>query len=395
MINNLNKYYEGIQSVLLLSNLFSEDTAAPYLNYRLAENLYCTCIDNVDNLGRLDIAIDAVSDKKIGVGIKTFIHQNGSTNQKIAEFNKDKHLYDALIPLDKIRKIAELRNKRLAFAKDTYDLDSLVYHCITRDKDKTIRFFNTPMDFIDIKNIKKVDVSEATIKFTDDKNDYSFNLSKSTLYKRFSFKEEELIHSFKAVVPIDPLSILVNSFRDIKMDPPSIEADISSIEENNYVILPLYSYSSTQGKYVPLKSGLNQWNAAGRKRDPNEVYIPLSRKIHHYFEKKYAGNSIKFFPNRDTAFNLYLPNGKTLETKLCQDNSKAIMSNPNRALGEWLLRDVLNLKEGELLTYETLQEVGVDSVKITQVDTQSDKLSYSIEFCSIGSYDEFALINYI
>lgn len=388
MINNLNKYYEGIQSVLLLSNLFSENTAAPYLNYRLAENLYCTCIDNVDNLGRLDIAIDAVSDKKIGIGIKTFIHQNGSTNQKIAEFNKDKHLYDALIPLDKVRKIAELRNKRLAFAKDTYDLDSLVYHCITRDKDKTIRFFNTPMDFIDINNIKKVEISEATIKFTDNKNDYSFNLSKSTLYKRFSFKEDELIHSFKAIVPIDPLSILINSFS-------AITTDISPIEEKNYVVLPLYSYSSTKEKYVPLKSGLNQWNAAGRKRDPNEVYIPLSRKIHRYFDEKYPNETIKFFPNRDTAFILHLPNGETLEAKLCQDNSKALMSNPNRALGEWLLRDVLNLKEGELLTYETLQEVGVDSVKITQTDNESEKLSYSIEFCSIGAYDEFALNNSI
>jgi len=388
MTNNLKKYYDGIQSVLLLSNLFSEDTAAPYLDYRLAENLYCTCIDNVDNLGRLDIAIDAISNKKTGVGIKTFIHQNGSTNQKIAEFNKDKNLYDALIPLDKIRKIAELRNLRLAFAKDTYDLDSLIYHCITRDKDKVIRFFNTPMDFIDIKNIKKVEVSEATIKFTDNKNDYSFNLSKSTLYKRFAFKEGELIHSFKAVVPINPLSILINSFSDIT-------TDIIPVKEENYVILPLYSYSSARGKYVPIKSGLNQWNAAGRKRDPNEVYIPLSRKIHHYFENKYPKNAVKFFPNRDTAFNLYLPNGETLEAKLCQDLSKAIMSNPNRALGEWLLRDVLKLKEGELLTYETLQEVGVDSVKITQIDNESEKLSYTIEFCSIGAYDEFAINNYI
>lgn len=383
-------YYDGIHAVLALSNLFSENTAAPYLNYRLAENIYCNYIPNVKNLGRLDIAIDAVLNEKVGVGIKTFIHGNGQTNQKIAEFNKDKRLYDNLIPIEKVRKIAELRNKRLKFAVDTYDLDELVYHCVTRNPDKTINFYNTPMDFIDIKSIKKVEVSDATIKFTDGKNSYSFNLSKSTLYKRFDFKVRELEHHFKADVASKPLELLLDTFKDNL---------ISSIEppQEDFVILPLYSFSSTKGKYVPPKSGLNQWNAAGRKRHPNEVYIGLSQKIHHYFNNKYPDAEMKFFPGRDTPFKLILPDGNGLEAKVCQDNSKAIMSNPNKDLGEWLLRKVLNLEENEILTYDTLLAIGVDSVKITRKnnDNHSDKLEYSIEFCSIGTYDEFALKNSI
>lgn len=383
-------YYKGVEAVLALSNLFSEKTAAPYLNYRLAENIYCNYNPHVKNLGRLDIAIDAVSNEKIGVGIKTFVHGNGQTNQKIAEFNKDKHMYESLNPLEKIKKIAELRNKRLSFAKDTYDLEQLIYHCVTRSSDKSINFYNTPMHFIDIKNIKKVKVNEATIKFTDGKNDYSFNLSKSTLYKRFVFREEELKHHFKAKVSSDPLPLLMETFA-------TNFVDSEDIVRNDYVILPLYSFSSTRGKYVPPKSGLNQWNAAGRKRDVNEIYIPVSRKIHHYFEETYAEDEIKFFPERDTSFKLVLPDGESLEAKLCQENSKAIMSNPNKALGEWLLRTVLDLKENEILTYEKLLEIGVDSVKFTRnpLEDETEKIAYSIEFCAVGSYDEFVLKNSI
>ena len=49
------------------------------------------------------------------------------------------------------------------------------------------------------------------------------------------------------------------------------------------VFLPLYSYGRNNEPIVPQKSGLNQWNAGGRVRNKNEVYIPISSKIH----KKY------------------------------------------------------------------------------------------------------------
>ena len=60
--------------------------------------------------------------------------------------------------------------------------------------------------------------------------------------------------------------------------------------------------------------------------------------------------------------------------KICQDNGKALMSNPNKALGKWILRDVLSLKEGEVLTYQKLKELGIDSILITKGK------NYSINF---------------
>ncbi|QIW10581.1 hypothetical protein [Francisella sp. LA112445] len=61
------------------------------------------------------------------------------------------------------------------------------------------------------------------------------------------------------------------------------------------------------------------------------------------------------------------------------------MTNPNRALAKWLLRDVLALQEGQLLTNQRLEILDIDSVRI-------DKLSnsdYKISFAKTGSYETF------
>ena len=115
----------------------------------------------------------------------------------------------------------------------------------------------------------------------------------------------------------------------------------------------------------------------GRPRNPNEVYIPIPIWIHKVFPD--------FFPSRDTDFELMLPDKTPLSAKVCQDNSKALMTNPNSALGKWLLRQVMDLDEKELLTYEQLEGLGIDSVVVYK---HSDR-NYSIDFRALGTYDEF------
>ena len=63
-----------------------------------------------------------------------------------------------------------------------------------------------------------------------------------------------------------------------------------------------------------------------------------------------------------------------MSAKICQDGGKALMSNPKKELGKWLLRDVLHLKEGELLTMEKLNRFGFDSVIITKIDSENFKI---------------------
>ena len=66
------------------------------------------------------------------------------------------------------------------------------------------------------------------------------------------------------------------------------------------------------------------------------------------------------------------------------------MSNPNQDLGKWLLRKLLKLKEGELLTYQKLAEIGVDSVQVTKIDNAN----FEIDFKKLGSFEEFAENNF-
>ena len=65
------------------------------------------------------------------------------------------------------------------------------------------------------------------------------------------------------------------------------------------------------------------------------------------------------------------------------------MSNPNLDLGKWLLRDVMSLEERELLTYEKLQIIDIDSVEVYKVNDGE----YKIDFRSMGTYDEFLMDN--
>ena len=108
-------------------------------------------------------------------------------------------------------------------------------------------------------------------------------------------------------------------------------------------------------------------NASGRPRDINEVYIPIPAEVHR--------NSPGFFPERHVPFNLHLPDGGTLNAKVCQAGDKGLMSNPNKALGEWILRKVLGLNQGELLTIEKLDTAGFDTVVVYK----NHDLDYSID----------------
>jgi hypothetical protein len=237
-----------------------------------------------------------------------------------------------------------------------------------------MRVYETNMDFIKKDRLKKIEGKKNTIKFTDGLNDYSFNISKSTLYKKFITPENLIKIDIKILS--NPFDILENLLEGQIDSHDLIFEPIKDEEE--HIFLPLYSDKT---KKVEEKSGLNQWNAGGRKRHPNEIYIPIPKFIHQQFPN--------FFPERDKAFNLELPDGFIMNAKICQDGGKALMSNPNKALGKWLLRDILNLQENELLTIDKLREIGLDSVVIYKHSPEN----YSINFTKTGSFHEFKSIN--
>lgn len=364
--NQVEYYKEMLKTIGSLSRLFSE-SAEPYIQYRIAENLFCKAF-GAENLSRTDCSADA-SKNKLGIGIKTFLEKNGETMQKVAEFNSEHQLFRDLSGNDKLLKVCTLRNERIETTRRIFDLDEMIYHCVTR-KDRGILVYEAPMDFVQIDKIRNVKERKNTISFEDGLNEYSFNVTKSTLYKRFSTEGVLLDFSVEILEnPFDALeSLLKRAEKDILFAP---------LRKQEHIFLPLYSYKRGE-KSVSEKSGLNQWNASGRARANDEVYIQIPAWIHRKFPS--------FFPGREVPFHLLLPNGNKMDAKVCQENSKALMSNPNTALGKWILRDVLDLKEGELLTYEKLARIGLDSVVIYK----SEDGKYDIDFARTGSYEEFS-----
>lgn len=355
------KYIELLKIVSALSRLFSEGKS-PYLNYRIAENIFCRAFE-ANNLARKDSSFDA-SIGNIGIGLKTFLIQNDSSLEKVAEFNSISSSLRGLTGKMLAIAVSKARNERIKTALRLYDIDQTIYHCVGRTEG-ALKIFENNYSKIDL---DKITLSKSNfdniIRFEDQQFEYSYNISKSTLYKRFNVNDS-------LTIPIDilkdPFDLLIGLKKELFSE---LEYD-----EIEHIVLPLYS---TQSKTRDLaeKSGLNQWNAGGRNRDFGEVYIPIPSKI----RSKYP----LFFPSRDIPFKLQIPTGEIFEAKVCQENSKALMTNPNNALSNWLLRKVLNLGEGELATRNHLDYLGIDSVKITK-----NKNVYSIDILPTWSYEKF------
>ena len=354
------KYITTLKHLASLSKLFSESDK-PLIYYRAHENSFYHCF-NAENLARHDCSIDAKKDD-LGIGLKTWV---GSDNQKIAEFGKLRNELEGLNNKELIIKVSKFRNERIKTTKNIYNINNMIYHIVKREK-KKILIAEHPFELIDIDNIKELSNKNHinTVYFTDGKYDYNFNKSKTTLY--MNFKSMNIVDEIKVDISNEPFYLLeeFDEYRKHKT-------------KNRKLCLKLYSYNSKKGCFVPQKSGLNQWNASGRKRNPNEVYIPFPKK------DRIRKENINFFPSRNEYFKLILPNNKEITAKVCQDDGKAIMSNPNKALGKWLLRDVLELKEQELIDYETLVKKGFDAVIFEKID---DKV-YRIDFTDSSVYDE-------
>lgn len=364
----INRYIELIQVACSLSKLFS-DSDKPYIAYRLTENLFCECF-GAENVSRADCSIDAKIGK-IGIGIKTFVETGSkkASPQKIAEFNKHSGILSQLSDEALIKKVSEIRNARLEFTGRKYNVSTLIYHCITRDAG-TVRLIELSMDSIDTENLRILKSTEANnILFTDGRHKYKFVKSKSTLYTEFDLSRSVL--SFGADILENPLEL----FGEIAEKIPGMQKAIVK----PFVMLPLFSMKKG-ARYVPERSGLNQWNAGGRARNYDEVYIPVPIGIH----KKCPG----FFPPRETPFKLRLPDGGELSAKICQQNDKALMSNPNSALGKWILRQVLKLDPGELITYEMLEELGIDHVSVTKNGDEDYSIDFTIFAEGESSIDE-------
>ena len=291
-----------------------------------------------------------------------------------------------------IQQIAEYRNTRIRTTLNSHGLREMIYHIVKRVPN-AMQIYESAFDYIDREHIVLDEHRDNAnnVYFTDGHHTYHFNKSKSTLY--MIFEDMELLDEFEVEIVDDPYELLEMVFdEDEEADAdvaynrePRITRDFTHrMERYRQLCLRLYATDRDGRKYVPERSGLNQWNANGRARDVNEIYIP--------YLKEDRERDLDFFPPRDTPFTLALPDGTEISAKVCQrayrklsddeyENlseeekriedekslvGKSIMSNPNKVLGQWLLRDVLQIEEGTVITYDMLRVYNIDCVVFTK-----------------------------
>lgn len=433
------KYIKRLTALGVLSGLFKEldgkNGRKPYLHYR---NHEISFIDSfkVQGITRKDSAFDAIvriGDKAIGVGLKTWIHNSDFSNQKVAEFNKKsgelRKLFDAGKKRDLVLRVAELRNNRIDDDKRIYETELDIYHFITRD-DNCFYIIESNYEKIDINKIKNIKKSDTSISFNDGKNDYIFNMSKSTLFKRFDASENERILSVKIDIHDDPFYILENIFNSefelhnhnlstvssfdkennlmtleshdnntYLVDNESAfntsfgssqELTISSLvnESDNFIILPLYNDKTY---LVNKKSVFNASLASSKTKGSNiprpayEAYAHIPKYIHQLFPNFFGFDALDRESRSNSHFNLHLPNGSMITAKITQDDGKSLQTNPQSILGKWLLFSIFGLKEYEMLTRDILDEKEIDSIKITKIDNNN----FKVDICSYLDYEKW------
>ncbi len=398
---DIDAYAKLLQFASRLSRLFS-DTATPLIDYRFVEKAFVSVTGSRD-LSRQDISFDAVMKSSAGVGVKTFgFNPNaGHKIEKVAEFTTDaKNGEFAGLPPEAIAAVvSSLRNARLQSdaAEVGVNLGDSFYHCVLRVPGGAL-LHEEEMTLVDLEKIKPLGKNGKTlgrfaledndhIRFSDGVKEYTFNRSKNTLMQRFRSETGFTSAMIDLTIQENIWALLMSGEIEDFIEVADSTSATGPVEEPEYVVLPLYSTQSSILKNVPAKSGINQWNAGGRKRSFGEAYIPIPRIVH----KLKPG----FFPERDQKFKLSLPSGEIVSAKVCQQGSKALMSDPNHALCNWLFATLdgsYSYAESRLAkkmpyTYNDLTKIGKDSVVVRRV--RGEGYRFELEFAPIGSYEEF------
>ena len=404
---DVEKYASLLKAVASMSRLYSDNDKA-FIHSRFVEKLYVECAKAKD-LSRSDMSFDAILHKDIGVGVKTFLAENINTgkSEKVAEFTKNASLGD-FIGLNHsayAKKASELRNNRIISDANEYaiNLSQSIYHCLIRTNDGAL-IHEEPYQLVDIENIKPTDkfgneignfseVDKGHSYFTDGISKYRYDVAKNVLYKKFElnkYKNSEIIELemyddiFQKILKWTNLS--PNKKHLIQVNESKQPTFVQRLK-SDFVVLPLYSTKSRFNREVQEKSGINQWNAGGRERKFGESYIPIPKAIHDAHPN--------FFPPKDVKFKVTLPNGKVISAKVCQENNKALMSDPNTDLCEWLYTIIdkdlgiakKRFAQERPYIYDDLRVVGKDSVRVTKVAGEFN--AYKLESSNLGSYEEF------
>lgn len=129
-------------------------------------------------------------------------------------------------------------------------------------------------------------------------------------------------------------------------------------------------------------------------KTPYEVYIPIqnSKKFHDKYPDFFVknggllnGKTLVSSKNNRTFTMEFLPSEERMQMFINQDNGKAIQSlNSQFIFGKWVLKNIFQLKDRELLTTDTLDALGINAITFTKYD---DNRPLSMKFTYVDSHN--------
>lgn len=367
------EYIKFLQVYGALTNLFRQKKGdlIPYLDSKYQETIFAKSFNcqNVDIGNTPHDILSVFGDKRVGIGLKTWMGSNPSFQKvmQLKRYQSEINVYKNNLD-DLAYKISEIRNEKVLrdYKRLGLEENSNIYHYVTRDKGSfTVNECAYPL--IDLRSLSNFNKSKTAFTWSDGNKDYKYTFGDSQIWQKFDSNKYKsiLLKTFDVKIIDDPFSFLLDAYLSLINKPQSIEED--TIE----AYLPLYSFNS---KEVEEKSGLNAWNAAPKNKNSNiprplnEVYIPIPKEFHNLNPDFFTKNILSVIEIRnqlkgtkqskpEVRFHLRLPNGKKIPALLTGDNLKNFQSGSNTeydengkrygqdALGQWLLVDVLGLKE--------------------------------------------------
>jgi hypothetical protein len=409
------EYIKFLQVYGALSNLFRQKQGdlIPYLDSKFQETVFAKIFksENVDIGNTPHDVLSVFGNERIGIGLKTWMGSRPSFQKvmqlkryqnEINQYRNDLHSLAS--------KISEIKNERMISDYNRLGLsqNSNIYHYVTRDKGLfTVNESAYPL--IDLKNLSILNSTSSAFSWSDGNKDYRYTYGDSQIHQKFDSKKYNslVLNQFDVKIIEDPFAFLLKAYFDIIENSKPVELNIVE------VYLPLYSY---QSKEVGDKSGLNAWNGASKEkgsdkpRPLNEVYIPIPKEFHIKNRDFFVKDIFEIIKERETykndkqkrpdlRFRLKLPNGVEIPALITGDNMKNFQSGSKTekdangkkygqdALGQWLLIEVLGLKERKKVTRDWLQMKGTDSVRLWR--KKDDYSLINIDFAPIGSFEAF------
>lgn len=410
-----DEYVKFLQVYGALTNLFRQKQGdmIPYLDSKFQETVFAKIFNsqNVDIGNTPHDVLSIFGDMRVGIGLKTWMSSKPSFQKvmQLKRYQDEINQYKS-DPYSLAYKISSIKNERMQsdYVRLGMSETNNIYHYVTRDEGRFV-INESAYPLVNLGNLNNFNTSPTAFSWSDGHKDYKYTFGDSQIWQKFDNTKSDtlLLDQFDIKIIEDPFEFLLKAYLQL-IDSSTVETKTSIIE----AYLPLYSYET---KEVGSKSGLNAWNAAPKNkgsatlRPLNEIYIPIPKAFHDKNPCFFTKDMLSIIDERkstigeanrpEVRFNIKLPNGKTIPGLVTGDNMKGFQSGSNilrddngkrygqAALGQWLLVDVLGLKDRQIVTREWLAKKGTDSVRIWR--EEGDYMNIYIDFAPFGSFEAF------